>query len=85
LYLVNVQKKEGCRKTDSDNLLTVISSLLAKVEGLHKISVSLDVRLLKVIQDAAPLADEHLEGTLCVVVLLVLLQMLGKVVDTVGK
>ncbi len=61
------------------------NNLLAEVEFLHNVTVSLDVLALEVIKKLTALTDEAEKGALCAVVLLVGLQMLGKVSDTVGK
>lgn len=59
--------------------------LSAETKLLDKISVSLDVNSLEIIQDLTPLAYETEKRTACHHVLPVLLQMLGEVIDTVGK
>jgi hypothetical protein len=59
--------------------------LSTETELLDDVAVSLDVHLLEVVQDLAALTDEAEKGTTRDHVLLVLLHVLGKVSDTVGK
>jgi hypothetical protein len=60
-------------------------NLSAETQLLDKCPVSLDVHLLKVVQKLAALTDQAEKGTTGGNVLLVLLHVLGKVSDTVGK
>ncbi len=59
--------------------------LSTETELLDDMAVSLNVHLLEVVQDLAALTDEAEKGTTRDNVLLVLLHVLGKVSDTVGK
>ena len=59
--------------------------LSTETELLDNASVSLDVDLLEVVQDLTSLTDETEKGATRNDVFLVLLHMLGKVSDTVGK
>ena len=59
--------------------------LSAETQLLDDSPVSLDVHLLKVVQKLAALADQAEKGTTGDHVLLVLLHVLSKVSDTVGK
>ena len=59
--------------------------LLAKVEGLHDLTVSLDIFRLEVVEKLTTLTYETKKSTLGVVVLLVVLEVLGQMSDTVGK
>ena len=59
--------------------------LSAETQLLHDSPVSLDVYLLKIVQKLTALADQAEKGTAGYHVFLVLLHMLGKVSDTVGK
>ena len=59
--------------------------LSTETELLDNASVSLDVRLLEVIQHLTSLTYEAEKGTACYNVLLVLLHVLCKVSDTVGE
>ena len=61
------------------------SNLSAETQLLDKRPVSLDVHLLKVVQKLTALTDQAEKGTTGGYVLLVLLHVLGKVSDTVGK
>jgi hypothetical protein len=61
------------------------SSLSTETQLLDKRPVSLDVDLLKVVQKLTTLTDQAEKGTTGDHVLLVLLHVLGKVSDTVGK
>lgn len=56
--------------------------LLANAERYDEISVSLDVLLLQIVEQATSLADEHEQTTTRVVVLRVLTKMLSQVGDT---
>jgi hypothetical protein len=60
-------------------------SLSTETQLLDDGPVSLDVHLLKVVQKLAALTDQAEKGTTGDHVLLVLLHVLGKVSDTVGK
>ena len=60
-------------------------SLSTETELLDDIPVSLDVNLLEVVQNLASLTDETEKGAARHHVFLVLLHVLGKVSDTVGK
>ena len=59
--------------------------LSTETELLDDLTVSLDVNLLEVVQELTALTDEAEKGTTRDHVLLVLLHVLGKVSDTVGK
>lgn len=59
--------------------------LSTETELLDDVSVSLDVNFLEVVQQLAPFTYEAKKGTTRNDVLLVLLNMLRKVIDTVGK
>ena len=59
--------------------------LSTETELLDKVSVSLDVGLLEIIQHLTSLTYEAEKGTACDNVLLVLLHVLREVIDTVGK
>jgi hypothetical protein len=63
----------------------LFSNLSAETQLLDKCPVSLDVHLLKVVQKLTALTDQAEKGTTGSHVLLVLLHVLGKVSDTVGK
>ena len=63
----------------------LFSNLSAETQLLDKCPVSLDVHLLKVVQKLTALTDQAEKGTTGGYVLLVLLLVLGKVSDTVGK
>ena len=65
--------------------LVFLCRLSTETELLDNASVSLDVDLLEIVQDLTSLTDEAEKGTTRDNVLLVLLHMLGKVSDTVGK
>ena len=62
-----------------------LSRLSTETELLDDLTVSLNVHGLEIIQDLAALTDEAEKGTTGDHVLLVLLHVLGKVSDTVGK
>ncbi len=59
--------------------------LSTETKLLDDIPVSLDVNFLEVIQNLTALTDEAEKGTARHHVFLVLLHVLGKVSDTVGK
>ena len=59
--------------------------LSTEPELLDKTSVSLDVRLLEIVQNLTSFTYETEKGTACDNVFLVLLHMLCEVIDTVGK
>jgi len=59
--------------------------LSAEPQLLHDSPVSLDVHVLKVVQKLTALADQAKKAAARYNVLFVLLHMLGKVSDTVGK
>jgi hypothetical protein len=59
--------------------------LSAETQLLDDSPVSLDVHLLKIVQKLTALTDQAEKGTTGDHVLLVLLHVLGKVSDTVGK
>lgn len=59
--------------------------LSTESELLDKTSVSLDVRLLEIVQNLTSFTYETEKGTACYNVFLVLLHMLCEVIDTVGK
>jgi hypothetical protein len=63
----------------------LFSNLSTETQLLDKCPVSLDVHLLKVVQKLTALTDQAEKGTTGSHVLLVLLHVLGKVSDTVGK
>ena len=62
-----------------------ILCLSAETQLLDDSPVSLDVNFLKVVQELAALADQAKKAAACYHVFLVLLHMLSKVSDTVGK
>ena len=59
--------------------------LSTETEFLDDISVSLDIDFLEVVKNTTSLADQLQKRKTCYMVFLVVLQMLGKVSDTVGK
>ena len=59
--------------------------LSAETKLLDDSPVSLDVNVLKIVQKLAALADQAKKRAACYNVLLVLLHVLCKVSDTVGK
>jgi hypothetical protein len=59
--------------------------LSAETKLLHDSPVSLDVNFLKIVQKLAALADQAKKAAACNHVFLVLLHVLCKVSDTVGK
>ena len=59
--------------------------LSTKTKLLDDIPVPLDVNLLEIIQNLTALTDEAKKTAACYNVFLVLLDVLGKVSDTVGK
>ena len=61
------------------------SYLSTETEFLDDISVSLDIDFLEVVKNTTSLADQLQKRKTCYMVFLVVLQMLGKVSDTVGK
>ena len=62
-----------------------LSFLSTETKLLDNVSVSLDVDLLEVIQDLTSLTDQTEKGATRNDVFPVLLHVLGKVSDTVGK
>ena len=62
-----------------------IERLSTETELLDNASVSLNVRLLEIIQHLTSFTHETEKGTACDNVLLVLLHMLCEMIDTVGK
>ena len=65
--------------------LIPILSLPTEIELLDNAPVSLNVNLLQIIEETPSLTYKPQKSTLCVVVFLVQLHVLGKVSDTVGK
>ena len=59
--------------------------LSTKTKLLDDIPGPLDVNFLEIIQNLTALTDETEQGAACYHVLLVLLHVLGKMSDTVGK
>ena len=59
--------------------------IVADAELLNKSSVLLDVAILNILQKATALTDEHHKSSARMVILLVHLQMLGKVADALRK
>ena len=59
--------------------------LSTETEFLDDISVSLDIDFLEVVKNTTSLTDQLQKRKTCYMVFLVVLQMLGKVSDTVGK
>ena len=59
----------------------IATALLAQAELADQRAVALEVVLLQVVQQAAALADEHEQPAARVVILLVLAQVLGEIVD----
>src|SRR6476646_529903 len=57
----------------------------AKAETLDDGAVSVDVRLLQVVEQTTTLTDEQQQTTTAVVVVLVLLEVLGEVADAVRQ
>ena len=80
----DLSKKRGGLPMESFPLV-FLCRLSTETELLDNASVSLDVDLLEIVQDLTSLTDETEKGTTRDNVLLVLLHMLGKVSDTVGK
>ena len=77
--------KKGAIRTGIPLLSYTKYRLSAESELLHDISVSLDVLLLEVVKEAASLADQLKKRKTGSIVLLVVLEVLGKMSDTVGK
>ena len=63
----------------------VFSYLSTETEFLDDISVSLDIDFLEIIKNTTSLTDQFQKRKTCYMVFLVVLQVLGKVSDTVGK
>ena len=63
----------------------VFSYLSTETEFLDDISVSLDIDFLEIIKNTTSLTDQFQKRKTCYMVFLVILQVLGKVSDTVGK
>ena len=57
--------------------------LTAQAESLDDGTVAVDVALVQIVQKAAALADEDCQRTLCYVILVVLLEVLRQVGNTV--
>ena len=77
--------KKGAIRTGIPLLSYTKYRLSAESELLDDISVSLDVLLLEVVKEAASLADQLKKRKTGSIVLLVVLEVLGKMSDTVGK
>lgn len=65
--------------------LAIRLDVVADAESLDEFAVFVDVAVLDVLQKTATLTDKHHESTLRVLVLLVHLQMLGQVANTLGQ
>ena len=63
----------------------ILFLLSTETEFLDDISVSLDIGFLEVVKNTTSLADQLQQGKTGYMVFLVVLQVFGKVSDTVGK
>ena len=59
--------------------------LLAKTESLYDSTIAIDIGVVEVLQQLTALTYEHSQRTSCVVVLVILLQVLSQVRDTVRE
>ena len=59
--------------------------LLTEAESLDKATVAVDVLLLKILEEGATLAYEHCKATGSLVVLMVLLEVLCEMLDTISE
>src|SRR6218665_263634 len=73
---------DGLRKKFA---LSVDDVLSTKPQALDQRAVARDVDVLEVAEETATLSDEQEEATTRVVVVLVLLQVLGEVLDPLGE
>ena len=63
----------------------MLSDLLSEVQCLDQIAVSLDIVVTKVVEQSSSLPDKHEKPPSGMVVLLVDLEMLGKVINPLGE
>lgn len=63
----------------------MLLNVVADAELLDQDAVLFDIAVLDVLEKAAALTDKHHKATTSVVILLVLLEVLGKVANTLGK
>ena len=79
------KEEEGATSLLTVNTLSIFDLLLTEVKSLNDCAVALDINLLKVLQQLATLTYETQQRTLCAEVVLVALEVLCKVADTVRK
>ena len=65
--------------------MTFLQVLLTETESLDDGTITIDIVIVEILQQLAALTDEHGQRTGCVVVLVVLLQVLCQVRDTIAE
>ena len=73
-----------CKKKPR-SLRGFIVCLLTKTEGLDDSTITIDIVIVEVLQQLTALTYEHSQRTGCVVILVILLQVLSQVRDTVRE